>query len=141
VILRRYCEGLLRSPRLRREVVASSTVRGMIEFRNEAALEVGTNDAALIRGRSAIAVLGSEASHWKTDESVSSNDEEVVAAAVPSMAMCPDGGLLMLGSSVYRKRGLMYRRYTELHGNDDATDMLVCAMRGDESGVAGGRRR
>jgi hypothetical protein len=39
------------------------------------------------------------------------------------MAMCPDGGLLMLGSSVYRKRGYMYRKYRELHGNDDAEDI------------------
>jgi len=38
------------------------------------------------------------------------------------MAMCPDGGLLMLGSSVYRKRGYMHRQYRELHGNADAPD-------------------
>ena len=97
---------------------------GIIEFRNEAMLEVATNDARLIRGRSAIAVLGSEASHWKTDEAAASNDEEVVGAATPSMAMCPDGGLLMLGSSVYRKRGYMYRKFLQLHGNDDAEDIV-----------------
>jgi len=39
------------------------------------------------------------------------------------MAMCPDGGLLMLGSSVHRKVGYMYRQYRKLHGNDD-TDSL-----------------
>jgi hypothetical protein len=39
------------------------------------------------------------------------------------MAMCEDGGLLMLGSSVYRKRGYMYRRFTELHGRNDAEDV------------------
>jgi hypothetical protein len=32
----------------------------------------------------------------------------------------PDGGLLMLGSSVHRKRGYMYRQYKKLHGSDDA---------------------
>ena len=37
--------------------------------------------------------------------------------------MCPDGGLLILGSSVYRKRGFMYRMYRELHGNDDSDDI------------------
>jgi len=120
-ILRRYCEGLLEAKRLRREIVRQH--RDIIEFRNGAALEVGTNDARLIRGRSAIAVLGSECSHWKTDEEAASSDEEVVGAATPSMAMCPDGGLLMLGSSVYRKRGFMYRKYKELHGNDDAEDV------------------
>ena len=38
------------------------------------------------------------------------------------MAMCPDGGLLLLGSSVYRKRGFVYRKFKQLHGNDDADD-------------------
>jgi hypothetical protein len=125
MILRRYCEGLLEAPRLRREV--KRNVRGsdnVIEFRDGAMLEVGTNDARLIRGRSAIAVLGSECCHWKVDEAAASSDEEVVGAATPSMAMCPDGGLLMLGSSVYRKRGYMYRRYRELHGNDDDNDAI-----------------
>ena len=121
-ILRRYSEGLLQQPRLRREIVRQD--RDVIEFRNGAALEISTNDVRLVRGRSAIAVLGSECSHWKTDEHAASSDEEVVGAATPSMAMCPDGGLLMLGSSVYRKRGYMYRRYRELHGNDDAEDIV-----------------
>ena len=43
--------------------------------RNGASLEISTNDARLVRGRSAIAVLGSEASHWKTDEFAASSDE------------------------------------------------------------------
>jgi hypothetical protein len=72
---------------------------------------------------SAIAVLGSECCHWKTSELAASSDEEVVGAAEPSMAMCPDGGLLMLGSSVYRKRGFMYRKYKQLHGNAEAEDI------------------
>jgi hypothetical protein len=77
----------------------------------------------LVRGRSAIAVLGSECAHWKTDEHAASSDEEVVSAAEPSMAMCPDGGVLMLGSSVFRKRGYMYRKYKQLHGNEDCEDI------------------
>jgi hypothetical protein len=95
----------------------------LTEFRNGASLEIATNDARLVRGRSAIAVLGSECCHWKTDEHAASSDEEVVGAAEPSMAMCPDGGLLMLGSSVHRKVGYMYRKYKHLHGNDDSEDI------------------
>jgi hypothetical protein len=93
------------------------------EFRNGASLEISTNDARLVRGRSAIAVLGSECCHWRTDEHAASSDEEVVGAAEPSMAMCHDGGLLMLGSSVHRQKGYMFRRYRELFGND-ASDEL-----------------
>jgi hypothetical protein len=120
-ILRRYCEGLLQAPLLAQEVVRQTGE--VIEFRNGSSLEISTNDARLVRGRSAIAVLGSEASHWKTDEYAASSDEEVVGAADPSLSMCPDGGLLLLGSSVHRKRGYMYRKYRQLHGNDDSDDV------------------
>jgi hypothetical protein len=98
----------------------------LVEFRNGASLEISTNDARLVRGRSAIAVLGSECCHWKTDEFSASSDEEVVAAAEPSMAMCPDAGILMLGSSVYRKKGYMFRQYKELFANPNTPeDTLV----------------
>jgi hypothetical protein len=124
-ILRRYCDGLLAMPLLAAEVARRTDE--ITEFRNGAALEVATNDARLVRGRSAIAVLGSECCYWRTDEASSSSDEEVVAAAEPSMAMTPDGGLLLLGSSVHRKRGLMYRRWKELHGSDDVDDVCWLA--------------
>src|SRR5262245_59150921 len=123
-ILRKYSEGLLQAPLLAAEVTRSTGE--VTEFKNGASLEIATNDARLVRGRSAIALLGSECCHWKVAEHASSSDEEVVGAAEPSMAMCPDGGLLMLGSSVYRKRGYMYRRYTELHGNTDAPEDTLC---------------
>jgi hypothetical protein len=80
-ILRRYCQGLLDAPLLAAEV--TRVTDDVIEFRNSAVLEIATNDARLVRGRSAIAVLGSEACHWRTDETAASSDEEVVAAAAP----------------------------------------------------------
>jgi hypothetical protein len=117
-ILRKYCHGLLQAPLLAREIARSAGET--TEFKNGASLEIATNDAHLVRGRSAIAVLGSECAHWQTDEFAASSDEEVVSAAEMSMGMCPDQGLLLLGSSVYRRRGYMYRQYRKLHGNDDA---------------------
>ena len=124
-ILRRYAKGLLQAPLLAAEVTRFTD--NVIEFRNGAVLEIATNDVSLVRGRSAIAVLGSEACYWRTDEMSHSSDEEVVAAALPSMAMCPDGGLLLLGSSVYRKRGFMYRKWKTLHGTDNAADICWLA--------------
>ena len=125
-ILRKYCDGLLRSPLLRRPLLSKEVARStddVIEFKNGGSLEIATNDARLIRGRSAIAVLGSECCYWRTDETAASSDEEVVGAAEPSMAMSPDGGVLILASSVYRKRGYMYRQFKKLHGKDDSEDI------------------
>jgi hypothetical protein len=112
---------LLEVPALALEVVR--TTGDVTEFRNGSCLEISSNDAALVRGRNAIAVLGSECAHRKVDERSASSDEEVVAAAEPSMAMCPDGGVLLLGSSVHRRAGYMYRKFRELHGNDEAEDV------------------
>jgi hypothetical protein len=120
-ILRKYAEGLLQAPLPAQEV--TRTTGEVTEFRSGSSLEVSANDVRLVRGRSAICVLGSECCHWRTDEHSASSDEEVVGAAEPSMAMCPDGGLLMLGSSVYRKRGFMFRKFKQLHGNDDSEDI------------------
>ena len=76
-----------------------------------------------MRGRSAIAVLGSECCHWRTDEHAASSDAEVVGAAEPSLSMCPDGGVLLLGSSVHRRRGYMHAQWKKLYGNDKSDDL------------------
>jgi hypothetical protein len=123
-ILRNYCAGLLRAPLLEAEVARSTGE--VTEFRNGASLEIATNDARLVRGRSAIAVLGSECAHWQTNEYSASSDEEVVGAAEPSLSMCPDGGLLMLGSSVHRRTGYMFRQFKKLHGAVDAPADSLC---------------
>jgi hypothetical protein len=124
-IMRRYCLGLLEAPLLADEVERETGE--VIEFRNGAALEIATNNSSTIRGRSAIAVLGSESCFWRTDEASAHSDEEVVAAAEPAMAMIPDGGFMMLASSPYRKRGLMHRMWKQLHGNDAADDICWVA--------------
>lgn len=124
-ILKRYCLGLLRAPLLAPELVRETG--DIIEFRNGAALEIATNDVRLVRGRSAIAVLGTEAAFWRTDQDSASSDEEVVAAAEPSMAMTPGGGLMILFTSAYRKRGLVYDTWKRAWGRDDADEIVWVA--------------
>ena len=123
-ILRRYAHGLIELEGIKNEV--ARVTNEVIEFRNGSCLEIATNDPRLVRGRSAIAVLGSETCQWKVDEHSFGNDEEVVSAAGNSMGMCPDQGLLILGSSVHRRTGHAYRMYKELHGNNEAGDEDIC---------------
>jgi hypothetical protein len=124
-ILRRYCRGLLEQPMLRATVMRDAD--DVLEFKNGSALEVVTNDAGLVRGRSMLAFLGTEAAFWNTNSDAESSDEEVVGAAEPGAAMVPDGGLTMLMTSVHRKRGLVYRQCKELFGNNDAEDIFWLA--------------
>ena len=123
-ILRKYCHGLLQAPLLAEQVARMTNE--VIEFKNGSSLEIVTNDAGAIRGRSAIGVFGSETCFWKVDEFSSSSDEEVVSAALPSMAMSPDGGFLVLWSSVHKRKGFMYRKFRQLHGNDDEASDEIC---------------
>jgi hypothetical protein len=124
-ILRRYCRALVAVPMIKAEVERYTD--DILEFKNGAALEVCTNDAGTVRGRSVLALLGTETCFWNTDPDASSSDEEVVSAGSYGAAMIPDGGLTILSSSVHRKKGLMYRRWKELHGNDDAEDIVWLA--------------
>jgi hypothetical protein len=125
-VLRRYASGMIaQSPLLLGEVVRES--ESEIEFRNGAVLETGTNDYRLVRSRSVLALLGDEVCFWRTDAEAASSDEEVVNAAAAGMSMTPSGGLAVLGSSPYMKRGLMYRTWRELHGNDASDDLVWVA--------------
>jgi hypothetical protein len=119
---------LLQAPLLAPEVVRRTAER--IELRSGAVLEITTNDHRLIRGRSAIAVLGDEVSFWRADGESSSSDEEVIAAAAPSLMTAPGGGYLVLSSTTYRKRGLMFDRYKEYYGKDAADELVWLAPSG-----------
>jgi hypothetical protein len=110
-ILRRYCRALVATPMIREEVARGTDE--ILEFKNGAALEVCTNDAGTVRGRSVLALLGTEVSFWNVNPDADSSDEEVVSAAEAGAAMIPDGGLVILSSSVHRKKGLMYRRWKD----------------------------
>jgi hypothetical protein len=124
-ILRRYCRALVATP-----MIAAEVARGtdeILEFKNGAALEVVACDADLVRGRSVLALLATETSFWNVDPDANSSDEEVISAAEAGAAMTPGGGLTILSSSVHRKKGLMYKKWKELHGNDDAEDICWLA--------------
>jgi hypothetical protein len=119
-ILRKYCEGLLQVPMLAALVTRSTESR--VEFSNGSVLEVATNDSSLVRGRSAIGVICTETSFWNTEGN--NSDVEVIGAALPSMAMTPaPGGILMASSSVHRKAGYMFDQWKSLHGDDTAEDI------------------
>lgn len=124
-VLRRYADGLLQTPLLAGEVTRRTEER--IELRSGAVLEIVVNDHRTIRGRSCIAVLGDEASFWRADGESSSSDEEVIAAAAPSLMTAPDGGLLVLSSTTYRKRGLMFDKFKQFFGDDGADELVWLA--------------
>jgi hypothetical protein len=125
-VCRRYCRGLIQASRLLAGEVVRET-EDVVELRNGCAICIGTNDHRSVRGRTIAVLVGDETAYWKSDGEALSSDEEVVAAVEPAMATVPGGGLTVLISTAYRKKGLMHRRWKELFGNDDAADVCWVA--------------
>ncbi|UCI09978.1 hypothetical protein [Mesorhizobium sp. B1-1-8] len=126
-ILHRYCRGLVLASPVLSDQIVRDVGSGIVEFTNGAAIEISTNDVGALRGRSSIGVLGTESCFWRTDSDHLSSDEEIVLAAEPAMAMDPTGGVLIMASSTYRKRGWMYRQYRDLFGADASDDVVWLA--------------
>jgi hypothetical protein len=121
-VLSRYAAGICTGELIAPEVVRQTAEE--IEFANGAVIEIGTNDHRTVRSRTCLAVIGDEACLWASDGESQSSDEEVVAAAEPSMATVPGGGWLLLSSSPYRPKGLMHKLWRELWGQPNARGAL-----------------
>ncbi|MDV6326813.1 hypothetical protein Q5L94_01985 [Idiomarina sp. Sol25] len=91
-----------------------------IELRNRVVIQVTTASYRAIRGRTLLAVLMDEACFFRS-ESTANPDVEIYRAAVPGLATT--GGMLIVISSPYAKKGLVYSRYQKHYGKD--SDCLV----------------
>lgn len=80
-----------------------------IELTNGIAIEVTTNDKRRVRGRTVIAAIFDEAAYWRSENSVNP-DEETYRAVKPAMATIP-GAMLIVISSPYAQRGLVYKKF------------------------------
>jgi hypothetical protein len=124
-VLMSYVEGLLRdSPVLSEEVTRYT--QSVIEFRSGGCVQIMANNPHSIRGRTIIGLFGDEASLWETGAD-GVNDEELLVAILPAMATVRDGGLVCLTSTTWHKRGLMFKKFTELHGRDDVDELCLLA--------------
>jgi hypothetical protein len=119
-ILSRYAAGLCQGDLIAPEVVRLTADE--IEFASGAVLEVGVSDFRAIRGRTCAAVIIDEAA-FHADEGASPL-EEVIVAAEPSLATIPGGGWLLLSSSPWKPRGVLHKRWRELHGQQANADSI-----------------
>jgi hypothetical protein len=93
-----------------------------IELRNRVVIEVHTNSYRSVRGRSLLCVICDEVSFWRSEESASP-DVETAGAVQPGLARIP-GSMLILISTAHKRSGLLYQRYKDHYGKNDA-DVLV----------------
>jgi hypothetical protein len=116
-----YILGLLRSvPAMAAMIV--DVLAETIRLNNRVMIEVHTASIGAPRGRTFLAVLCDEIAFWPTGEA-SNPDEEVIAAVRPGLVSIPHS-ILLIASSPYARRGVLYRDFVK-HWGKDAAPVLV----------------
>lgn len=123
-ILHRYIAGILSTPMLA-SLVENQTADS-IDVRGNVTIEVVTRSYRTVRGRSVCCALLDEVAFWRDDNSANP-DIEVFNAIRASMATFGDDGLIIIASSPYARRGLLWDGYRKYFGKDDARNLVWLA--------------
>lgn len=117
----RYVTGLLRSvPALAALIV--NEAKDSIELSNGIVIEVITAGVAAPRGRAYALAIVEEAAFLPTDQSANP-DVELLRAVRPALARVP-GSLLVVVSSPYARKGIIWQAWQKYH-DKPATDVLL----------------
>ncbi|MEO5896885.1 MAG: hypothetical protein ABIS06_14405 [Vicinamibacterales bacterium] len=120
----RYVLGLLRSvPALAALIVAET--KDSIELSNGIIVEVITASIAAPRGRAYALVIVEEAAFLPTDQGVNP-DVELLRAVRPALARVP-GSLLVVVSSPYARKGVLWSAWQKHHAHGDEAVVVVQA--------------
>jgi hypothetical protein len=120
----RYVIGLLRSDSTLEALIVSET-KDSVELSNGIVIEVITASVAAPRGRAYALAIVEEAAFLPTDTSVNP-DVELLRALRPALARVP-GSLLVVVSSPYARRGVLWDAWKRLHGQPDGAAVFVQA--------------
>lgn len=112
----RFISGLLQHTPLLAPLIEAETADS-ITLSNGVVIEIHTASFRVTRGYSLAAALCDEVAFWRSEESANP-DEEILAALRPGLSNL--GGMLLLASSPYSKRGALYRAFRENFGRDGA---------------------
>ena len=117
----RFTLGLLRAVPMLAGLIEDETAE-TITLKNRVTIEIATASFRVTRGYTFAAVLADEVAFWRSDDSANP-DQEIIAALRPGLATIPSS-VLLLASSPYRKRGVLYSAFTK-HFGQDAARVLV----------------
>ncbi len=113
----RYIAGLLRSVPMLADMVEEE-VSDRIALNNGVEIEVTTASFRASRGYTYACCICDEVAFWRSEDSANP-DEEIVKAIRPGLSTIP-GSVLLLASSSYAQRGVLYNTFRRHHGRDDA---------------------
>jgi hypothetical protein len=107
------------------QLIANRTA-DTLELSNSISVEVRSASFRRLRGPTYIAVIADEAAFWYSDELSSNADTEILNAVRPGLATT--GGPLIIASSPYARRGVLWETYRNHYG--PAGDPLILVAQG-----------
>jgi hypothetical protein len=117
-----YCAAIFESVPLLSALVKSTTA-DTISLTNGIDLEIRSASFRGLRGVTAVAVIGDEASFWRTEETSANADAEILNAVRPALATT--GGPLIVISTPYAKQGAVYETWRSHYGAAGDPKILV----------------
>jgi hypothetical protein len=121
-VIKRYVSGLLRAHRSLEVLVARETAEA-ITLTNGTVIEIHTCSFRSLRGYTVIGAASDEIAFWD-DEDSANPDHEVLVALRAAMASVPEAMLVAL-TSVYARRGEVWRMSEKHFGRNESADVLV----------------
>ncbi|MCA6106108.1 terminase large subunit domain-containing protein [Bradyrhizobium cenepequi] len=115
-VILRYTKGLIKNVPMLSRMIERETQHGL-ELSNSISIEITTSSFRTVRGRTIVGAACDEIAWWQSEDS-SNPDVEVVNAIRPGMATIPTS-MLLLASSPYARRGVLYNMHRQYHGKDD----------------------
>jgi hypothetical protein len=120
-----YCEAALTGSPILKQLVANRT-SDTLELTNRITVEVRAASFRRLRGPTYVAVLLDEGAYLYSDEWSSNADVEIVNAVRPGLLTT--GGPLIIASSPYARRGVLWNAFKKHYGL--AGDPLILVARG-----------
>jgi hypothetical protein len=121
IVLEYAAAAFEQSPILRQLVV--NRTQDTLELTNGISIEVRSASFRRLRGPTYIAVLADEAAFWYSDEFSANTDSEILNAVRPGLATT--GGPLIIASSPYARRGVLWETHRRHFGKNGDPRILV----------------
>ena len=121
-VIKRYVSGLLRAHPSLDALIARETADA-IWLTNGLCLEIHTCSFRSLRGYTCIGAACDEIAFW-ADEDSANPDHDVLVALRAAMASVPEAMLIGL-TSVYARRGEVWRMFEKHFGRNESADILV----------------
>jgi hypothetical protein len=121
-IVLNYLEGILSCSEQMKQLIINRTA-DTIELSNGISIEVRPANYRTLRGPTYVAIIADEVAMWFASVDFANPDVEILAAVRPGL-MTTHGPLLLV-SSAYARRGVLYESYRRYFGPSGPDDILV----------------